>query len=163
MRAKTARVAREERGEEPRPHLASRGRDGRAGRARGASSPTSLALAWLAEPDGVPRRGLVRVRRSAIRCARPSCSPSPACTRRRRRRARRSTASGRHIAVAYGEGKLRGGEGRLQGRLIRMVGGHFTKMTVGKVIPFVASPIMAVQNGNAVAELGERAMRFYGG
>jgi hypothetical protein len=71
---------------------------------------------------------------------------------------------GRHFAIAYGEGKVRSGEKRtLQGRLIRMVGGHFTKKMVGKVIPFVASPIMAVQNGDAVAELGERAIRFYGG
>jgi hypothetical protein len=71
---------------------------------------------------------------------------------------------GRHVAVAYGEGKLRGDEKKtLQGRLIRMVGGHFTKRMFGKVIPFVASPIMAVQNGNAVAELGHRALRFYGG
>jgi len=71
---------------------------------------------------------------------------------------------GRHVAIAYGEGKIRGGERKtLQGRLIRMVGGHMTKRMAGKVIPFVASPIMAVQNGNAVAELGHRALRFYGG
>jgi EcsC protein family len=70
---------------------------------------------------------------------------------------------GRHFAIAYGEGKLRSEKGTLQGRLIRMVGGHFTKWTAAKVIPGVASPIMAVQNGNAVAELGERALRFYGG
>jgi hypothetical protein len=70
---------------------------------------------------------------------------------------------GRHMALAYGVGKLRGEDRRLQGRLIRMVGGHFTKWTAGKLIPFVASPIMAVQNGNAVAELGHRALRFYGG
>jgi hypothetical protein len=70
---------------------------------------------------------------------------------------------GRHVAVAYGEGKLRGGKGSLQGRLIKMVGGHFTKRTAAKVIPGVASPIMAVQNGNAVAALGHRALRFYGG
>ena len=70
---------------------------------------------------------------------------------------------GRHFAIAYGEGKMSGDKGTLQGRLIRMVGGHFTKKMAGKVIPFVASPIMAVQNGNAVAELGHRALRFYGG
>ena len=71
---------------------------------------------------------------------------------------------GRHFAIAYSEGKMRGGDkGRLQGRLIRMVGGHFTKRMAGKLIPFVASPIMAVQNGDAVAALGHRAMRFYGG
>ncbi|MGH2838042.1 MAG: hypothetical protein ACRDJY_06810, partial [Thermoleophilaceae bacterium] len=70
---------------------------------------------------------------------------------------------GRHFAIAYGEGKLSGEKGRLEGRLIRMVGGHFTKKTAGKLIPGIASPIMAVQNGNAVAELGHRALRFYGG
>ena len=70
---------------------------------------------------------------------------------------------GRHFALAYGEGKMRGDKRTLQGRLIRMVGGHFTKRMAGKVIPFVASPIMAVQNGDAVAELGHRALRFYGG
>jgi hypothetical protein len=70
---------------------------------------------------------------------------------------------GRHAALAYAEGKVQGGDKRLQGRLIRMVGGHFTKRMAGKFIPFVASPIMAVQNGDAVAELGERAIRFYGG
>jgi hypothetical protein len=70
---------------------------------------------------------------------------------------------GRHVAVAYGEGKLRGGDRKLQGRLIKMVGGQVTKRMAGKLIPFVASPIMAVQNGNAVAELGHRAIRFYGG
>jgi hypothetical protein len=70
---------------------------------------------------------------------------------------------GRHIALAYGEGQLRGERGTLQGRLIKMVGGHFTKRTAAKVIPGIASPIMAVQNGNAVAELGHRALRFYGG
>ena len=70
---------------------------------------------------------------------------------------------GRHVAIAYSEGKMRGGKGSLQGRLIKMVGGHFTKRTAAKVIPGVASPIMAVQNGNAVAELGHRALRFYGG
>ena len=70
---------------------------------------------------------------------------------------------GRHAALAYAESKVRGDERRLRGRLIKMVGGHFTKRTAAKVIPGVASPIMAVQNGNAVAALGHRALRFYGG
>jgi hypothetical protein len=70
---------------------------------------------------------------------------------------------GRHFALAYGESQMRGDKGTLQGRLVRMVGGHFTRRMAGKLIPFVASPIMAVQNGDAVAELGHRALRFYGG
>ena len=51
----------------------------------------------------------------------------------------------------------------LRTRLLKMVGGHLGRRYAGKLIPFVASPIMAIQNGNAVAELGERALRFYGG
>jgi len=69
---------------------------------------------------------------------------------------------GRHAALAYAEGKM-SGDGKLQGRLVKMVGGHFTKKVAAKFIPGVASPIMAIQNGNAVAELGESALRFYGG
>ena len=70
---------------------------------------------------------------------------------------------GRHAALAYADSKMRGDEKRVSGRLIRMVGGHFTKRTAGKLIPGVASPINAIQNGNAVGELGEKAIRFYGG
>lgn len=70
---------------------------------------------------------------------------------------------GQHVALAYAEGKLSGGEDRLRSRLVKMGGQHVARRTAGKLIPFVASPIMAVQNGNAVAELGERTLRFYGG
>ena len=70
---------------------------------------------------------------------------------------------GRHMAVAYAEGRMRGNEAALRTRLLRMVGGHLARRGAAKVIPGVASPIMAIQNGTAVAELGERALRFYGG
>jgi EcsC protein family len=70
---------------------------------------------------------------------------------------------GRHVAIAFAEGKMSGGEARLRTRLLKMVGERVASRAAGKLIPGVASPIMAVQNGNAVAELGERALRFYGG
>ena len=44
------------------------------------------------EPDGLLHRGRLRLRPACTRCARPSCSPSRASTRRPPRRARRSTA-----------------------------------------------------------------------
>ena len=70
---------------------------------------------------------------------------------------------GRHMAVAYAEGKLSGGDGKLRMRLLKMVGQRAAHRGAGKLIPGVASPINAIQNGNAVAELGEKAIRFYGG
>jgi hypothetical protein len=70
---------------------------------------------------------------------------------------------GRHMAVAFAEGKLSGGDEKLRSRLLKMVGERVAHRTAGKLIPGVASPINAIQNGNAVAELGEKAIRFYGG
>jgi hypothetical protein len=70
---------------------------------------------------------------------------------------------GRHVALAYAEGKVRGGDDTLRRRLLKMVGERMAGRAAAKVIPGVASPIMAIQNSNAMAELGERAVRFYGG
>ena len=71
---------------------------------------------------------------------------------------------GRHMAVAFAEGKLSGsGEQTLRRRLLKMVGERVAHRAAGRLIPGVASPINAIQNGNAVAELGEKAIRFYGG
>jgi hypothetical protein len=70
---------------------------------------------------------------------------------------------GQHVALAYAEGKLSGGEQPLRSRLLRMVGERVAHRAAAKLIPGEASPIMAVQNGNAMAELGEKAIRFYGG
>ena len=69
---------------------------------------------------------------------------------------------GRHMAIAYAEGKM-SGEEKLRTRLLKMVGERVAHRAAGKLIPGVASPINAIQNGNAVAELGEKAIRFYGG
>lgn len=71
---------------------------------------------------------------------------------------------GRRVVVAYAEGKLGSSAGStLRGRLLKMVGERVAHRAAAKVIPGVASPIMAVQNANAMAELGERALRYYGG
>jgi hypothetical protein len=70
---------------------------------------------------------------------------------------------GRHMAIAYAEGKMSGGDGKLRARLLKMVGERVAHRAAGKLIPGVASPINAIQNGNAVAELGEKTIRFYGG
>ena len=70
---------------------------------------------------------------------------------------------GRHVALAYAEGKVTGGDEKLRSRLLKMVGERVAKRAAGKLIPVVSSPISAIQNGNAVAELGEKALRFYGG
>jgi hypothetical protein len=70
---------------------------------------------------------------------------------------------GRHVAIAFAEGKLRGGDSTLRKRLMKMVGERVASRAAAKVIPGVASPIMAIQNANAVGELGERTLRFYGG
>jgi hypothetical protein len=71
--------------------------------------------------------------------------------------------AGRHMAIAYAEGKVAGGDAKLRSRLLKMVGERVAHRAAAKVIPGVASPINAIQNGNAVAELGEKAIRFYGG
>jgi hypothetical protein len=70
---------------------------------------------------------------------------------------------GRHVALAYADGKMSGGDEKLRSRLLKMVGERVAHRAAAKLIPGVASPIMAIQNGNAVAELGERTVRFYGG
>ena len=70
---------------------------------------------------------------------------------------------GRHVAIALAEGKLRGGDATLRTRLMKMVGERVASRAAAKVIPGVASPIMAIQNSNAVGELGEKTLRFYGG
>jgi hypothetical protein len=70
---------------------------------------------------------------------------------------------GRHVAIALADGKLRGGDATLRKRLMKMVGERVASRAAAKVIPGVASPIMAIQNSNAVGELGEKALRFYGG
>ena len=69
---------------------------------------------------------------------------------------------GRHIAIQYASSRAKGRE-NLARSLMKLVGERTAKRMAAKLIPGVASPIMAVQNANATAVLGERAMRFYGG
>jgi hypothetical protein len=70
---------------------------------------------------------------------------------------------GRHVAIAYAEGKMTGGDDKLRSRLVKMAGVQVAKRSAAKLIPVVSSPITAIQNGNAMSELGEKALRFYGG
>lgn len=54
-------------------------------------------------------------------------------------------------------------ERTLRSKLLGFVGRKVAKRMVARTIPFLASPIAAVQNGNLTAEMGARALRFYGG
>jgi hypothetical protein len=67
---------------------------------------------------------------------------------------------GTHLAIQLVTSRQK--EGVLLGQLVRYAGRWAAKKTVLKVIPFVASPISAVQNGRATADLGQRTLRFYG-
>ncbi|MDX6698464.1 MAG: hypothetical protein QOE65_1861 [Solirubrobacteraceae bacterium] len=70
--------------------------------------------------------------------------------------------TGRRIAQAY-VGNLGSADGRLVGRLVRMVGGHAVQRLGGKAIPGLASIVNAVVNGGETKRLGRRAREFYGG
>ncbi len=48
-------------------------------------------------------------------------------------------------------------------RLIKYAGRKVAKHTALRMVPLIASPIGAVQNARATAELGDRALRYYGG
>jgi hypothetical protein len=51
----------------------------------------------------------------------------------------------------------------LRRRLLGFVGRKVAKRTAGRLIPFVASPVSAVQNGRMTSDLGARTLRYYGG
>lgn len=69
---------------------------------------------------------------------------------------------GPSLAIQYAVTRTRSDE-QITSRLAKLAGRHAAKRVAAKAIPGIASPIMAVQNGSAVAELGQRALRFYGG
>jgi hypothetical protein len=48
-------------------------------------------------------------------------------------------------------------------RLVKLAGRKVAQKGAGKLIPGVASPIMAIQNANATTDLGAKALDFYGG
>ena len=51
----------------------------------------------------------------------------------------------------------------LRRRLLGFVGRRVAKRVAARAIPFLASPIAAVQNGNLTSALGTRSVRYYGG
>ena len=70
---------------------------------------------------------------------------------------------GKHMAVALAEKGLRGSDTALVERLTRYAVRRVAKRYAGRLIPLVGAPIGAVQNGNATAEVGQKALRYYGG
>ena len=70
---------------------------------------------------------------------------------------------GRHMAVALAEKGLRGRDQALVERLTRYVVRRVARRAAGRLVPLLGAPIGAVQNGNATAEVGQKALRFYGG
>lgn len=57
----------------------------------------------------------------------------------------------------------RTGSKSLTSRAVRYGGKRVVRKLGGKAVPFVASPIAAVQNGGATKELGRRSIAYYGG
>ena len=66
------------------------------------------------------------------------------------------------LARQYVESKRRSDE-QLAARLVKLVGRKAAKRAVLKVVPVLSSPISAVQNRQATADLGQRALLYYGG
>lgn len=70
---------------------------------------------------------------------------------------------GKHMAVALAEKAMTGSERTLVDRLTRYVLRRVAKRYAGRLIPLLGAPVGAVQNGNATAELGRKALQYYGG
>ena len=70
---------------------------------------------------------------------------------------------GTPLAVQMVTSRLGRGEGRLRTRLLKMVGRRLAKRAALRLVPLLASPVSAVQNARATAELGRRALAYYGG
>ena len=71
---------------------------------------------------------------------------------------------GQSLAAALASRTLdRGRDQTLRRRLLGFVGRKVAKRAVARAIPFLASPISAVQNGNLTSQMGARALRYYGG
>lgn len=68
---------------------------------------------------------------------------------------------GTHMAMQYVTSKTARRE-QLSKRLLKLAGRKAAQKGAGKVIPGIASPIMAVQNANATSELGRKALDYYG-
>ena len=71
---------------------------------------------------------------------------------------------GTPIALAMIDSKLRSANDQaLTRKLIQFAGRRLAKRYVTKSVPLLSSPISAVQNGRATADLGDRAIEYYGG
>ena len=69
---------------------------------------------------------------------------------------------GTPLARQYIESKRRSDE-HLAARLLKLVGRRAAKRAVLRAVPILSSPLSAAQNVRATSELGERALRYYGG
>jgi hypothetical protein len=71
---------------------------------------------------------------------------------------------GKWLVQAAVERTLFGGrERKMYERLLRYAGKRVTRRAAGRLIPFVAAPIGAVQNAAGTKDLGRRATAFYSG
>lgn len=71
---------------------------------------------------------------------------------------------GRPLALHVMDRQLRsGGDRRVAQQLLRLVGRRVAKKGALRIVPLLASPVNAVQNRADTAELGDRALRYYGG
>jgi hypothetical protein len=69
---------------------------------------------------------------------------------------------GRPIALQYIVSKRKRDE-QLASRLLRFVGRRLARRAAQRVLPLISSPMAAVQNARVTADLGNRALVYYGG
>lgn len=68
------------------------------------------------------------------------------------------------MARALVERRLsRSSDEQLATRLLKLAARRVAKRAALRVVPFIASPIAAIQNGGATKELGQRALAYYRG
>jgi len=71
---------------------------------------------------------------------------------------------GKRLAFAIAEKTLTGRRSEmLHLRLAKFVAKRVARRYAGRLIPFIGSPIGAMQNGNVTKELGRRTLTYYGG
>jgi len=69
---------------------------------------------------------------------------------------------GKHLAQAAVERTLFGGRERsIYERLLVYAGKRVTRRAAGRLVPFIAAPIGAVQNASGTKDLGRRAIAYY--
>ena len=71
--------------------------------------------------------------------------------------------AGKRLAQAVVERSLMGRNEAVSTRLIKFAGKRIARRYAGRVIPFIAAPIGAVQNAAATKDLGRAALTYYGG